>query len=49
MPLLWPEAAAAEHDPVGRAYARNILLPVDQRYTPEDMERMLAILTLLLG
>ena len=50
MPLLWPEAAAAEHDPVGRAYARNILpLPVDQRYTPEDMERMLAILTPLLG
>ena len=50
VPLLWPEAAAAEHDPVGRAYARNILpLPVDQRYTPEDMERMLAILTPLLG
>lgn len=50
VPLLWPEAAAAEHDPVGREYARNILpLPVDQRYGPEDMERMLAILTPLLG
>lgn len=50
LPLLWPEAAAQTQDPLAARYARDILpLPVDQRYTPADMERLAAAVLERLG
>ena len=41
IPTLWPNVADSEANEAEKEYAQNILpLPIDQRYTPEDMKRM---------
>ena len=50
VPTLWPNVLESEAGGLEKDYAANILpLPVDQRYTGEDMDRIVACLLPLLA